>query len=83
MQYFWGFSEIKMNNLGHENFVDIFLVITKRDGFKGHFICTAVFSQVRLGLVQHGVMGLKWACGVNLTNLQWVRTIRNLRTSLL
>ena len=29
-------------------------------------ICTALFSEVRvrLGLVQHGVMGLKWACGV-------------------
>ena len=34
-------------------------------------ICTAVFSEVRvrLGLVQYGVMGLKWACGVNLVRL--------------
>ena len=24
-------------------------------------ICTAVFSEVRLGLVQHVVMGLKWS----------------------
>ena len=34
-------------------------------------ICTAVFSKVRdtLGLVQYGVMGLKWARGVNLTRL--------------
>ena len=34
-------------------------------------ICTAVLSEVRvrLGLVQYGVMGLKWACGVNFTRL--------------
>ena len=34
-------------------------------------ICTAVFSEVRvrLGLVQYGVMGLKWACGVNLKRI--------------
>ena len=33
--------------------------------------CTAVFSEVRvrLGLLQYGVMGLKWASGVNLTRL--------------
>ena len=30
-------------------------------------ICTALFS--RLGLLQYGVMGLKWACGVNLVRL--------------
>ena len=34
-------------------------------------ICTAVFSEVRVrsGLVEYGVMGLKWACGVNLKRL--------------
>ena len=34
-------------------------------------ICTAVFSEVwvRLELVQHGVIGLKWDCGVNLVSL--------------
>ena len=34
-------------------------------------ICTAVFSEVwvRLELVQHGVIGLKWACWVNLVSL--------------
>ena len=34
-------------------------------------ICTAVFIEVRarLGLVQFGVIGLKWAFGVNLTRL--------------
>ena len=33
-----------------------------------HSIHTALFSEVRvrLRLVLHGVMGLKWSCGVNL-----------------
>ena len=41
-------------------------------------ICTAVFSEVRvrLGLVQYGAMGLKWACGVNLVRLQWPWTCK-------
>ena len=32
-------------------------------------ICTAVFSEVRLGLVQYGVMGLNGLDGVSLTRL--------------
>ena len=46
-------------------------VLTCPRCFMRFIICTAMFSvvRVRLGLVQHGVMGLKWACGVHLARL--------------